>query len=182
MERPKRRKEERRPRAFGRRRGGACAGRGPNNHHYGRPRLGGNLEGSKLTSTSTQTLDSSVDSGTKGPHSIEIGRGIKDIQAVIVAHRDEARACYDSALKAHPGIEGNLDIRWTIDPKGNVTDVAVDTSHSDILEPTVGNCVIAILKKIHFNESAKGFETQAHYPFNFHPRGRGAVVAPDAGH
>jgi hypothetical protein len=142
---------------------------------------GGNLEGSKLTATSTQTLDGSIDAGTKGSHSIEIGRGIKDIQAIIVAHRDEARACYDSAIKAHPGIEGNLDIRWTIDPKGNVTDGAVDTSHSDILEPTVGNCVIAILKKIHFNESAKGFETQAHYPFNFHPRGR-AVFAPDAGH
>ena len=48
-------------------------------------------------------------------------------------------------------------------------DVAVDTSHSDILEPSVGNCVIAIIKKIHFNESAKGFETYAHYPFNFNP-------------
>jgi outer membrane biosynthesis protein TonB len=143
---------------------------------------GGNLEGSKLTSTNTQTLDRAVDGGTKGPHSAEIGRGTKDIQAIVVARRDDARACYDSALKAHPGIEGNLDIQWTIDPKGNVTDVSVDTSHSEILEPTVGNCVIAIIKKIHFNESAKGFETRTHYPFNFHPRSsRGMSAPPDAG-
>jgi outer membrane biosynthesis protein TonB len=142
----------------------------------------GNLEGSKLTSTSTQTLDGTSDGGTRGPHSIETGRGTKDIQAIVVARRDDARACYDAAIKAHPGIEGNLDIQWTIDPKGNVTDISVDTSHSDILEPTVGNCVIAIIKKIHFNESAKGFETKTHYPFNFHPRSGGVmVVKPDAG-
>ncbi len=144
---------------------------------------GGGLEGSKLTSTSTQTLDSTADGGTKGPRSVEIGRGAKDIQAIVVAHRDEARACYDAAIKAHPGIEGNLDVQWLIDPKGNVTDISVDTSHSDILEPAVGNCVIAIIKKIHFNESAKGFETRTHYPFNFHPRSGGAMIArPDAGH
>ena len=143
---------------------------------------GGNLEGSKLTSTSTQTLDGTLDGGSKGTHSAEIGRGMKDIQAIVVSHRDEARACYDASLKAHPGIEGNLDVQWTIDPKGNVTDVSVDTAHSEILEPTIGNCIIAIIKKIHFNESAKGFETRTHYPFNFHPRsGRSLVAQPDAG-
>jgi hypothetical protein len=57
-----------------------------------------------------------------------------------------------------------------------VSDISVDTSHSDILEPSVANCVIAIIKKIHFNESAKGFETRTHYPFNFHPRSGGVMV------
>ena len=136
---------------------------------------GGDLQGSKLTSQSSQSFESTVDAGPK-VHQPDIGRGTKDIQAIIVARRDEARACYDTALKAHPGIEGNLDIQWTIDPKGLVTDIAVDTSHSDILEPTVSNCVIAIIKKIHFNESAKGFETRTHYPFNFHPRSNGVMV------
>jgi outer membrane biosynthesis protein TonB len=143
---------------------------------------GGSGEGSKLTSTSSEATDSAGDGGAKGPRSSEVGRGTKDIQAIVVARRDDARACYDAAVKAHPGIEGNLDIRWTIDPKGNVTDIAVDTSHSDILEPTVGNCVIALIKKIHFNESAKGFETRTHYPFNFHPRAGGTMAGrPDAG-
>jgi hypothetical protein len=141
---------------------------------------GGDLTGSKLTSSGTQTIDVTIDGG-KNPHQPDIGRGTKDIQAIVVARRDDARACYDNALKAHPGIEGNLDIKWTIDPKGIVTDIAVDTAHSDILEPSVGNCVMAIIKKIHFNESAKGFETYTHYPFNFHPRSGGVMVIQDGG-
>jgi hypothetical protein len=143
---------------------------------------GGDLSGSKLTASGTQTIDVTIDGGAKS-HQPDIGRGTKDIQAIVVSRRDDARACYDNALKAHPGIEGNLDIKWTIDPKGAVTDIAVDTSHSDILEPSVANCVIAIIKKIHFNESAKGFETYTHYPFNFHPRSGGVMVVqqPDAG-
>jgi len=138
------------------------------------------------TSTTTQTLaggggnvgtrltpQGTGDGGIEGGHAkhhAELGRSQVDLQAIIASRRDEARACYDNALAAHPGIEGNVDIRWTIDPAGNVADAAVDTSHSDILEPSVGNCLIALVKKIHFNASAKGFETKAHYPFNFHPR------------
>jgi hypothetical protein len=142
---------------------------------------GGNeLQGSKLTSQNSQSFDVALDGGTK-PHQIDVGRSTKDIQAIVVSRRDEARACYDAALKAHPGIEGNLDIQWTIDPKGAVTDISVDTSHSDIVEPTVGNCVIAIIKKIHFNESALGFETRTHYPFNFHPRSNGVMVVRQDG-
>jgi hypothetical protein len=142
---------------------------------------GGDLQGAKLTTSSTQTIDSQGDAGARGKHQSELGRSAKDIQAIVVARRDDARACYDSALKSHPGIEGNLDIQWTIDPKGNVTDVSVDTSNSQILEPGVGNCVMAIIKKIHFNESAKGFETRTHYPFNFHPRSGGVMVVADGG-
>jgi outer membrane biosynthesis protein TonB len=104
-------------------------------------------------------------------HTAELGRSIADIRAIVTAHRDEARACYDVALTNHPGIEGNLDIRWTIDPSGAVTEAEVDTSKSEILEPSVGKCVVAVIKKLRFNASAKGFETKAHFPFNFHPKG-----------
>jgi outer membrane biosynthesis protein TonB len=137
-------------------------------------------------STTTDTLGPGAAGGTRltqladgGAHvkrQPELGRSIADIQAILAAHRDEARACYDNALTAHPGIEGNLDIRWTIDPAGNVTDVELDTSRSEIVEPAVATCVIAIVKKIHFNVSTKGFETKAHYPFNFHPRAHHAVM------
>jgi hypothetical protein len=142
----------------------------------------GDLQGTKLTSQSSPSVEVAVDGGQRGAHQSEIGRGVKDLQAIVVSRREEARACYDTALKAHPGIEGNLDIQWTIDPKGIVTDISLDTAHSDILEPTVSNCIIAIIKKIHFNESAKGFETRTHYPFNFHPRPNGVMaVRADAG-
>jgi outer membrane biosynthesis protein TonB len=142
------------------------------------------------SSTTTQTLGAGGaaggtrltplgDGGVEGghvKHHPELGRSIPDIQAILASHRDEARACYDNALVAHPGIEGNLDVRWTIDPGGNVTDAELDTSRSEIVEPAVVNCVVAIVKKLHFNVSTKGFETKAHYPFNFHPHTHHAVT------
>ena len=105
----------------------------------------------------------------KGPHAHEVGRGPEDIRAIIMARRDDARACYDAALKDHPGIEGDLVIAWTIDPKGNVTQTSLDGSRSQIVEPTVVACVSDIIKKVQFAASPGGYETRAFYPFNFHP-------------
>jgi hypothetical protein len=138
---------------------------------------GGELQGAKLAQSSSSSVDTTIDGGAHGPHQSDPGRSVKDIQAIIVSRRDEARACYDQALKAHPGIEGKLDVRWLIDPKGNVTELSVDPS-SQITESSVGKCIMAIIKQIHFNESAKGFETRAHYPFDFHPRTRAGQGSP----
>lgn len=138
---------------------------------------GGELTGTKLTSNSTLTVDNSAkDAGPPGPGDTlgktdVPGRRPQDLMTIISGHRDEARACYDAALKAHPGIEGNLDIKFTIDPKGAVTDGAADEGKSDIHEPGVVTCIVGVLKKIKFAEHPKGFETRAHYPFNFHPHG-----------
>jgi len=133
--------------------------------------LGGG-PGTKLTA---QPSDAGADASPK--HRGELGRTIADIQAIVGSHRDDARACYDNALAAHPGIEETLDVRWTIDPTGKVTEADLDTSRSELVEPAVANCVIAIIKAIHFNASPKGFETKAHYPFNFHPRAHPKVNA-----
>jgi hypothetical protein len=133
---------------------------------------GGDLQGAKLTQTTTvaSTTGSSAPPTSKGTHAGEPGRGPADIRAIIVAHRDEARACYDAGLTSHPGIEGNLVIQWTIDPKGNVTQVSADTGRSDIAEPGVITCVSNVIKKIQFAASPGGYETRAYYPYNFHPR------------
>jgi len=89
--------------------------------------------------------------------------------------------CSPKALKDHPGIEGDLDVKWTIDPTGAATDVAVDQGKSSIHEETVGNCIVDVIKKIKFAASAKGFETHAHYPFNFHPKNGPANAKKDGG-
>jgi hypothetical protein len=132
---------------------------------------GGDLQGAKLEQTTTvASTTGSTAPAPKGPHSHDPGRGPADIRAIVVAHRDEARACYDAALKDHPGIEGDLVIQWTIDPKGAVTAVTEDTSRSQITEPNAVACVVKIIQGIQFAPSAGGFETKAFYPFNFHPR------------
>jgi len=142
---------------------------------------GGDLQGSKLGSSVHTTTESKGESGPKSTHgqsSNEPGRSAKDIQTIVSVRRDEARACYDKGLAAHPGIEGDLDVKWVIDPQGNVTDASVDTTKSQILEPSVGACIVDVIKKIKFAASAKGYETRAHYPFNFHPK---TFTAKDAG-
>jgi hypothetical protein len=132
---------------------------------------GGDLQGAKLTETKTVAAPATSASAAppKGPHTHEIGRGPEDIRAIIMARRDDARACYDAALKDHPGIEGDLVIAWTIDPKGNVTQTSLDTSRSQITEPGVVACVSDLIKKVQFAPSPGGYETRAFYPFNFHP-------------
>jgi hypothetical protein len=143
---------------------------------------GGDLQGAKLTETRTvSTAPAASSAGAaapKGPHAHEMGRGPEDIRAIIMARRDEARACYDAGIKDHPGIEGDLVIAWTIDPKGNVAQAALDTSRSQILEPSVVACVTDIIKKVQFAASPGGFETRAFYPFNFHPHHGGATRTP----
>jgi hypothetical protein len=134
---------------------------------------GGDLQGAKLSETHTVASTTGSAAPTpppKGPHGHDPGRGPADIRAIVIAHRDEARACYDKSLAAHPGIEGDLVIQWTIDPKGVVTQISEDTARSQITEASVVACVGDVIKKIQFAPSPGGFETKAFYPFNFHPR------------
>jgi len=132
---------------------------------------GGDLQGAQLQQTNTVASTSgSAGPAPKGPHTHDPGRSAADIRAIVIAHRDEARACYDAALKDHPGIEGDLVIQWTIDPKGNVAAITQDTTRSQILESTTVACIVKIIQGIQFAASPGGFETKAFYPFNFHPR------------
>jgi hypothetical protein len=111
------------------------------------------------------------------PHTHDPGRRPQDIAAIVVAHRPEARACYEKALEAHPTIEGDLVVQWTIDPKGTVTQIDLDMSRSTLVEGSVVACVEDVVKRIKFAPSPGGYETKAYYPFNFRrhggPRGKG---------
>jgi hypothetical protein len=141
----------------------------------------GDLQGMKLTSSTTHHVDAPKTGGgaaDAGPHTPDPGRAPKDIQTIILARRDEARACYDKELKKNPNIsEGDLVIEWVIDPKGNPNDVKVNTAKSQITEQAVATCIIDIIKKIKFSESPRGFQTTTNYPFNF-KRASGGKVAP----
>ena len=139
---------------------------------------GGELQGAKLGSATHTEIETKGDAGPKaGPgHSQEPGRRREDIQTIVMARRDEARACYEKGLKDHPGIEGDLTVKFVIDPAGVVSDASVDSGKSTINEPGVGACIVDVIKKIKFASSKGGFETRANYPYNFHPKtfGKGA--------
>ncbi|WP_394824336.1 AgmX/PglI C-terminal domain-containing protein [Pendulispora albinea] len=138
----------------------------------------GDLQGAKLTTTSTTTMETKGTGAPKPGAEGEVGRRREDVQAIIGARRDDARKCYDDALKRNPSLEGDLDVKWTIDPKGVVTDASVDEAKSQIHDESLGKCIVAIIQKIKFAESPKGFESRMHYPFNFHPRGAQRATPP----
>jgi TonB family protein len=139
----------------------------------------GELQGAKLGTSSHTEVETKGQSGPKtGPgHSQEPGRRREDIQTIVMARRDDARACYDKGLKDHPGIEGDLTVKFVIDPEGTVTEASVDSGKSTINEPSVGACVVDVVKKIKFAASKGGYETRANYPFNFHPKTFGKADA-----
>jgi len=131
----------------------------------------GELQGMKLTTTQGPTA---FDAGANNPprpnaNDRDPGRTQQDLVTIIHSHRAEARACYDAEEKKHPGIEGNIDITWKLDPKGKVVDTGVDDNKSDIHDPDLVTCIGKVIRGIPWAPSPRGFETTAHYPFNFHP-------------
>ncbi len=140
----------------------------------------GELQGAKLRASTHSETETKGDAGpnVSPGHSQEAGRRREDIQTVVMLRRDEARACYDRGLKDHPSMEGDLTVKFVLDPQGVVTDASVDASKSSIHEPSVESCVVDVLKRLRFAASKGGFETRATYPFNFHPKTFGK---PDAG-
>jgi TonB family protein len=140
----------------------------------------GELQGAKLGSSTHTEVETK---GPSGPHAgaghtQEPGRSRNDIQAVVMAHRDEARACYDKGSKTRPGLEGNLTVQFRIDPTGKVTDTQVDAMKSAIHDDGIERCIMSVIKRLSFAASKGGFETRASYPFDFHPV---AIGKTDAG-
>jgi hypothetical protein len=131
--------------------------------------LGDAAPASSVKLPEAQSAPAAAESEPKSGHVHEAGRGVADIRALVVARRDDARACYDAAVAAHPGIEGDIVVTWAIDPKGAVTAVGTDTSRSQISEPSLVSCLGDVIKKVQFAPSPGGYETKASYPFNFHP-------------
>ena len=133
----------------------------------------GELQGTKLETT--QGPVNAGGSSNTGPHldpsQHDPGRSRDDLITIIKSHRDEARACYDTAVKAHPGIQGNIDITWKLDPQGKVVDTGINDSRSDIHDAGLVKCIGDVIRNIHWAASPRGVETTAHYPFNFHPHG-----------
>lgn len=132
---------------------------------------GGELQGTKLeTKQGPVNVGGSENTAPRpNAHDRDPGRTQQDLITIIKSHRDEARACYDAAEKKNPGMQGNIDITWKLDPKGKVVETGVDDGKSDIHDPVLVKCIGDVIRKIPWAASQRGFETTAHYPFNFHP-------------
>ena len=90
-----------------------------------------------------------------------------DKDAIKRVVRDDHRnlqLCYERTLLEHPGLEGKLDVRFTIDIDGSVRGVTATGVH-----PDVERCITERFLKFKFPRPALGATVQVSYPFWFRP-------------
>jgi len=96
-------------------------------------------------------------------------RSIADYQAVVQANRDKFRTCYDASLAAHPGIKGQVTLKFVLKPDGTIKEGGIDKGASEITEDDLDRCLMNVLKTLQFPKSKRGMESTIRYPFNFKP-------------
>lgn len=89
------------------------------------------------------------------------------IAQVIRDNRQPFRDCYEKGKKKIPELEGTLTLYFVLSPKGEVKTAELNRERSDIVEPTVVDCAVAVLKTMKFPRSSRGMESTVNYPFDF---------------
>ncbi len=89
------------------------------------------------------------------------------IAQVIRDNRQPFRDCYEKGKKKIPELEGTLTLYFVLNPKGEVKTAELNRERSDIVEPVVVDCALAVLKTMKFPRSSRGMESTVNYPFDF---------------
>jgi len=91
------------------------------------------------------------------------------IRKLVMDNRKAARKCYDDARKEQKDLKGDVVIHFVLDPEGKVKLAELNQERSTLKAPVVTDCVIGVIKGIHFPKSSRAMETSTNYPFNFTP-------------
>jgi len=86
-----------------------------------------------------------------------------DVKKVMSAHIGKIQACYEDQLKANPKLAGRVIVKFTIEPKGNVSQADATGVSAE-----VDKCIAAIVKTLKF-PAPKGGAAHVSYPFSFKP-------------
>lgn len=89
----------------------------------------------------------------------------KAVNAVVRAHADEARSCYERATMEHPDLHGRLTIRAVIDPNGRVTSDSTTSSIAD--GARLQSCLVRSFTTWVFPRPAGGVNGNVAYSFSF---------------
>ena len=88
------------------------------------------------------------------------------IEAVVRANFGRFQVCYDTGLRAHPGLSGRVAVKFVIDRRGAVA-VASDAG-SDLPDADVVTCVVRAFDALSFPASRDSVVTVV-YPIVFSP-------------
>ena len=91
------------------------------------------------------------------------------IRKLVMDNRKAARKCYDDARKDQKDLKGDVVIHFVLDPDGKVKLAELNQERSTLKAPVVTDCVVGVIKSIHFPKSSRAMETSTNYPFNFTP-------------
>jgi hypothetical protein len=91
------------------------------------------------------------------------------IRKLVMDNRKAARKCYDDARKDLKDLKGDVVIHFVLDPEGKVKLAELNQERSTLKAPAVTDCVLGVIRSIHFPPSSRGMETSTNYPFNFTP-------------
>jgi len=91
------------------------------------------------------------------------------IRKIVMDNRKAARKCYDDARKDLKDLKGDVVIHFVLDPEGKVKLAELNQERSTLKAPPVTDCVLGVIRGIHFPPSSRGMETSTNYPFNFTP-------------
>jgi len=95
------------------------------------------------------------------------GRLPKDvIQRIIRQNSGRYRACYESALRTNPALQGRVEVRFVIDRQGQVS-MAQDGA-SDIPDEAVKSCIVKSFYSLSFPSPDNGTVTVV-YPMALTP-------------
>ncbi|HET7539709.1 MAG TPA: AgmX/PglI C-terminal domain-containing protein [Polyangiaceae bacterium] len=103
------------------------------------------------------------------------GKGVAEtrtmdvIRKIVMDNRKAARKCYDDARKDLKDLKGDVVIHFVLDPEGKVKLAEVNLERSTLKAPAVTDCVLGVIRGLHFPPSSRGMETSTNYPFNFTP-------------
>jgi outer membrane biosynthesis protein TonB len=95
----------------------------------------------------------------------------EEIERVIKRHQNEIKFCYEVELQKDPNLYGTVQITWTIDGAGSVTDA--DVSQTTMNNSGVEGCIASRIKRWKFPEPKGGGQVVVTYPWVFKAAGVG---------
>jgi hypothetical protein len=107
-------------------------------------------------------------STTNGKDVVET-RTMDVIRKLVMDNRKAARKCYDDARKDQKDLKGDVVVHFVLDPEGKVKLAELNQERSTLKAPPVVDCVLGVIRGIHFPKSSRAMETSTNYPFNFTP-------------
>ncbi len=100
-----------------------------------------------------------------GDPTVDSGLTQQEIRAVINAHINEIRHCYEMLLQRSPNAAGRVEINFTVALSGRVSTVSV--GQSTLSDVAARGCMTGVVRRWEFPAPRGGQPVEVSYPFSF---------------